>query len=64
MKNKEEMIVHSINYYLSKGMYNYEIWNNLCNLYGKELIESFGKETINNVCNDARKGFNSNIPMI
>ena len=61
---KEEMIVHSINYYLSKGMLNYEIWKNLCNLYGKDTMKNIGKDIINEVCNDARLGFSSNIEMI
>ena len=57
-------IINSIDYYLSKGMYNYEIYNNLKKIFGIPFIEAIGKNRINEICNDMRAGFNSNISLV
>ena len=61
MKNS---ILNSIDFYLSKGMYNYEIYKNLKKVFGVDLIEKIGKNRINEICNDMRAGFNSNISLV
>ena len=61
MKNR---ILNSIDFYLSKGMYNYEIYKNLKKVFGVDLIEKIGKNRINEICNDMREGFNSNISLV
>lgn len=63
-KETERNIINSIDFYLSKGMYNYEIYKNLKNLFGVALITEIGKNRINEICNDMRAGFNSNISLI
>ena len=63
-KEREKDIIQSIDFYLSKGMYNYEIYNNLKKIFGIALIEEIGKNRINEICNDMRAGFNSNISLI
>lgn len=63
-KETERNIINSIDYYLSKGMYNYEICNNLKKIFGIALIEVIGKNRINEICNDMRAGFNSNISLV
>ena len=63
-KETERNIINSIDFYLSKGMYNYEIYNNLKNLFGIALIAEIGKNRINEICNDMRAGFTSNISLI
>lgn len=63
-KETERNIINSIDFYLSKGMYNYEIYKNLKSLFGVALITEIGKNRINEICNDMRAGFNSNISLI
>ena len=63
-ENMERNIINSIDFYLSKGMYNYEIYKNLKNVFGIALIEEIGKNRINEICNDMRAGFNSNISLV
>ena len=63
-KETEKNIINSIDFYLSKGMYNYEIYNNLKKIFGVALIAEIGKNRINEICNDIRAGFNSNISLI
>jgi hypothetical protein len=63
-KETERNIINSIDFYLSKGMYNYEIYNNLKKIFGIALITEIGKNRINEICNDMRAGFNSNISLI
>ena len=60
----EDRILNSIDFYLSKGMYNYEIYKNLKKVFGVDLIEKIGKNRINEICNDMRAGFNSNISLV
>lgn len=63
-KETERNIINSIDFYLSKGMYNYEVYNNLKKLFGVALISEIGKNRINEICNDMRAGFSSNISLI
>lgn len=63
-KETERNIINSIDFYLSKGMYNYEIYNNLKKIFGIALITEIGKNRINEICNDMRAGFTSNISLI
>lgn len=63
-KERERDIIQSIDFYLSKGMYNYEIYNNLKKIFGIALTEAIGKNRINEICNDMRAGFTSNISLI
>lgn len=63
-KDTERSIINSIDFYLSKGMYNYEIYKNLKKVFGIALIEEIGKNRINEICNDMRAGFNSNISLV
>lgn len=63
-KDTERNIINSIDFYLSKGMYNYEIYKNLKKVFGSSLIEEIGKNRINEICNDMRAGFNSNISLV
>ena len=60
----KDRILNSIDFYLSKGMYNYEIYKNLKKVFGVDLIEKIGKNRINEICNDMRAGFNSNISLV
>ena len=63
-KDMKNRILNSIDFYLSKGMYNYEIYKNLKKVFGVDLIEKIGKNRINEICNDMREGFNSNISLV
>ena len=63
-EDMERNIINSIDFYLSKGMYNYEIYKNLKKVFGIALIEEIGKNRINKICNDMRAGFNSNISLV
>ena len=63
-KETERNIINSIDFYLSKGMYNYEIYNNLKKIIDPEIISAIGKNRINEICNDMRAGFSSNIPIV
>lgn len=63
-KETEGNIINSIDFYLSKGMYNYEIYNNLKKIFGVAIITEIGKNRINEICNDIRAGFNSNISIV
>ena len=63
-EDMERSIINSIDFYLSKGMYNYEIYKNLKKVFGIALIEEIGKNRINEICNDMRAGFNSNISLV
>lgn len=63
-EDMENRILNSIDFYLSKGMYNYEIYKNLKKVFGSSLIEEIGKNRINEICNDMRAGFNSNISLV
>lgn len=63
-KEVERNIIHSIDYYLSKGMYNYEIYKNLQKIIDPVILSKIGKKRINEICNDMRAGFSSNIPIV
>lgn len=63
-EDMERNIINSIDFYLSKGMYNYEIYKNLKKIFSVSLIEEIGKNRINEICNDMRAGFNSNISLV